>query len=135
MITTKTFIYFYTFVVFMANALSTLLDPILPNKDMTYTWVEWQAIYLFLAGIVFSFADISPQITFVVMLITGLMFGRLLYRWNGNLLPYFIFICVGFLFGYVLLSPQKLFLIGTYFAGVFVAYQLHKNKVVESVEW
>lgn len=119
----------------MANALSTILDPLLPNKDMTFTWVEWQFIYLFLAGMALSFADVSPTINFIIMLISGLMFGRLLYRWSGRLLPYFIFICLGFLFGYVLFSPQRLFLIGTYFAGVFVAYQLHKNKVIESVEW
>ncbi len=119
----------------MVNALSTILDPILPNRDMTYTWVEWQFIYLFLAGIALSFADISPKINFVVMLITGLMFGRLLYRWSGKLLPYFTFICLGFSAGYILFLPEKLFLLAVYFAGITLAYQIHKNKVVESVEW
>ena len=119
----------------MANAISTILNPILPSQDMTYTWVEWQFIYLFLAGIVFSLADISFKTAFVVMLIAGLMFGRLLHRWGGRLLPYFTFICLGFSLGYILFMPEKLFLLATYFVGITLAYQLHKNKVVESVEW
>ena len=119
----------------MAGAFRIIFDKVLPNSDMTYTWVEWQFIFLFLFGIVLSLADVSFKNSFIIMLIAGLMFGRLLYRWSGKTLPYFIFICLGFSLGYLLFLPEKLFLLAIYFAGILLAYQLHKNKVLSSVEW
>lgn len=109
--------------------------PLFLNKDFAFSWVERIFLITFFFGFVLSFADVSKNSLLAVSLIFGLMQGRLLYRWNGKIFPYFAFISLGLILGYSLLHSSKFLFLFLYLSGIFTAYYIHKNKFIESAEW
>jgi len=93
-------------------------------------WAETLAAALLLVGFFIALIVRSQFMHYVVILIAGLLCGRVLYD-KHRVQPIFPFvlIVVGFLLGYMLgaIAASKLALTILFLIGLTVSYQLHKR--------
>jgi len=111
------------------------------KKAVLFTlWAELFAIALLVVGFIFSFTTIgSSFVSYIVVFLWGMMFGRLWYKLRKSFRFPWLLIIIGFLVGYVLASMihdygKPFLLVLFYFIGMVISYQLHATKRINPTE-
>lgn len=111
------------------------------NAVLWTLWPEIIGFSLLILGFLFSFSTIgSSFMSYIVIFLWGMMFGRLWYRSRKTFRFPLVIIISGFLVGFILASlihgygkPLILFL--AYLAGIIVSNRLHSTKIIRGVDW
>lgn len=101
--------------------------------DLSSTWVEVVFIILLALGLFLSVTAANVYLNFIVIFISGLVFGRLLYQERMNTKLAFYLIIFGFLVGYIIGSyyTSKLAVVFFFVLGIAISYYIHFKKIIE----
>lgn len=99
------------------------------------SWAEFFAAVLLVIGFIISLLSGSKVMSYLVVGLCGLMFGRLWYRFKDNFKFTWFLIIVGFLIGYLLgnFYGSSYAIIALFLFGILMSYYLHDK--VKSVEY
>lgn len=100
-------------------------------------WAEFFFFVVMVIGFVVALLAPSAFISYIIVFLSGMIGGRLLYDRKGKLtFPYYIII-IGFLLGYVIGTyigyGDKTVVIILFVLGVLLSYHLHKKGYVRDV--
>ena len=100
-------------------------------------WAEFFFFVVMVMGFVVALLAPSAFISYIIVFLSGMIGGRLLYDRKGKLtFPYYIII-IGFLLGYVIGTyigyGDKTVVIILFVLGVLLSYHLHKQGYVRDV--
>lgn len=103
-------------------------------------WEDWAEIigfFLLIIGFFFAILAGSAIISYLIVIMCGLMGGRIWFRIKENLKTPWIIILLGFLIGFVLGSfyGNKKIIILLYIVAIAVSYFLHNEGYVKSLEY
>jgi len=100
-------------------------------------WVEILSFLLLVAGFLLSLRVTSAVISYIVILIAGMMGGRLLYKYKFHLKFTWILVIFGFLIGFVLGSSygDRRIIILLFIIGNAISYYLHDQGYLTSAEY
>jgi hypothetical protein len=112
---------------------------ILNKKGISFyeSWAELVAFSLLIIGLIVSLVSGSKVMSYFVITLCGMMFGRLWYRHKHNFKFTWFLIIVGFLMGYLLgnMYGSGYTITLLFLAGIIVSYYLHNKQKVKSVEY
>ncbi|MBN2567091.1 hypothetical protein JXB02_03355 [Candidatus Woesearchaeota archaeon] len=96
-------------------------------------WAETYAIVLLIIGFVISLAAGSAVMSYIIIFLSGMFAGRLMYFRKRKLNFPFYLIIIGFLLGYLLGSfyGRKDIIIICFILGFILSYYLHEQKYLE----
>ncbi|MFH1510096.1 MAG: hypothetical protein ABIF10_00265 [Candidatus Woesearchaeota archaeon] len=99
------------------------------------TWAETMALLLLVIGLFVSLLAGSKVITYFIITICGMMFGRLWYRVKNRFRFPWLLLIVGFLLGYIMgnIYGNILIIITLFIFGVCISYHLHNKGKLRSV--
>ena len=100
-------------------------------------WMEFFFFVLVIIGILISLTVPSAVISYLVIFLTGLMAGRLIYeRKNKIKLPYFMII-LGFIIGYLIgiYYGSKLIIIILFAIGSILSYNIYDKKIIKDTKF
>jgi len=103
------------------------------------SWAEFFFFVLMIMGFIVSLwaSSFSVVISYIVVFLSGMIGGRLLYERRKNLpFPYYIII-IGFLIGYVIgayYGSRKVIII-LFILGLLFSYHLHKKGYIRDVHF
>src|SRR3989344_7046415 len=96
-------------------------------------WGEVLSLFLLVLGFILSVLLQNPTLSYITILLAGLIAGRLYYikRYSEPIFP-FIMIIIGFLLGYLVGNfwSSRLFSLILFAVGFVVSYYLHFKKIV-----
>ena len=100
-------------------------------------WAEVTGFFLLVIGFFMAITAGSAVISYFIIILSGLMGGRIWYRIKENLKTPWIIILFGFLVGFVSGSfyGNKKIIILLYVVGIFLSYWLHREGWVKSLEY
>lgn len=97
--------------------------------DLAFDLVEYVMLFALAVGVFFALAAPSQFSLYLVALISGLFFGRVLWKWKSKgQVPVFIVIAgffLGFSIGGFFASLRVLFLV--FFLGILAGYFAHRS--------
>ena len=100
-------------------------------------WAEFFFFVLMVIGFIISMIAPSAVISYIVIFLSGMIGGRLLYHRRKKLtFPYYLII-IGFLIGYVIgtyYGSRKVVII-LFILGVLFSYHLHKKGYIRDVPY
>ncbi|MEA2037700.1 MAG: hypothetical protein U9O94_09395 [Nanoarchaeota archaeon] len=99
-------------------------------------WAEIIAFVLLIIGFVFSLAAPSAVLSYAIILVAGMLGGRLIYnRRKSTVFPY-VLILVGFLIGFLVGSRYGNYLsIMLFFVlGIFISYYAHLKGLIKDIK-
>ncbi|MBI2138601.1 hypothetical protein HYU13_03365 [Candidatus Woesearchaeota archaeon] len=97
------------------------------------SWVEYGFFLLLLIGFLFSLGAPNAVLSYLILIVMGLAFGRLIYlKYHQLIFPYFA-IAVGFLLGYIIGNryqswPTVIIVFGL---SAYFGYLIHKKKLLK----
>ncbi|MCH8329283.1 MAG: hypothetical protein IIB81_02735 [Nanoarchaeota archaeon] len=102
-------------------------------------WAEFFFFVVMVIGFVVALLAPSAFISYIIVFLSGMIGGRLLYDRKGKLtFPYYIII-IGFLLGYVIGTyigyGDKTVVIILFVLGVLLSYHLHKKGYIRDVPY
>ena len=100
-------------------------------------WMEFFFFLLMTVGVVIALTAPSAIMSYIIILISGLFAGRLLYeRKNKIQFPYLIII-VGFLIGYLIGSyyGSRRVVIILFLIGAITSYKLYDKKILKDIRF
>ncbi len=104
-------------------------------------WPEMIGFFLLIVGFLFSFTTVgSTAMSYIVILLWGMMFGRLWYKCRNTFRFPMVIIIMGFLVGYVAASflhgyGRPFLLSIAFLVGMIISHKLHSTKAVHGVDW
>lgn len=107
--------------------------------NVSEDWPEILAFILLIVGFLFSLKATSAFLSYIVIAICGLLFGRIWWRFRRNMQVPIVLLALGFLIGYMLgavftyASAKGVFLI--FILGVFLSYYIHEKRMIKTVEF
>ena len=100
-------------------------------------WVEFFFFVLMVVGYMIGLLATSAVISYIVIFLSGMIFGRLLYDRKMKLtFPYYV-ILIGFLIGYVIgtyYGSRKIVIV-LFIIGVIFSYYLNKKGYIRDVPY
>lgn len=92
-------------------------------------WAEVIFFILLIIGFLFSLAAPSAVFSYMIIFVTGMMGGRLIYSRRKSMVFPYLLILVGFLVGYLIGSQYGNWLITTvlFVLGSILSYYLHEQ--------
>ncbi len=99
-------------------------------------WVEYCALALFVLGFLLAFSSGSENLSYVFVVLVGLTFAHLWFRWRKNLKVILVFLMLAFLFGYVIgnfYGSRKLSAV-LFLLALFAGYQLQARGWLKALE-
>lgn len=112
--------------------------------DLKYTWPEVSMTLLFVIGFIFALMTATSRfMAFLLILLWGMIFGRLWYRLRESFRFPWGLIIFGFLLGFMLALAVMgynsrwdiIILITLYFIGMWVSYNVHSKGLLKSTEY
>ncbi len=103
--------------------------------DLYKNWMEIFFFAVIVIGIVISLLAPSAIISYTIILLSGMLAGRIIYQRKSRMkLPY-ITIIIGFAIGYVLGSyyGSRLITALLFVAGAIISYRLYDKKILKDV--
>jgi hypothetical protein len=101
------------------------------------SWVEFFFFLLMVVGFIVSLASPSAVISYLVVFLSGMIGGRLLYERKKKLtFPYYV-ILIGFLIGYlvgVIYGSRRIVII-LFILGVLFSYHLHNKGYIRDLPY
>jgi len=103
------------------------------RADFAGSWVEILFIVLLLIGIVLSVLAGNTIFSYIIISLSGLLFGRLLYEKRKSFLPAYYLIIFGFLIGYILGNyyANRYLTMGLFVLFIGLSYYLHLKKFLD----
>jgi hypothetical protein len=100
-------------------------------------WAEIIGITLLIIGIIVALLAGSKVMSYLVVTLAGMMFGRIWYRVRKSLKFTWFLITLGFILGYIIgdYYGNDLTVLVLFIIGLIISYQLHSAGIVESVEY
>jgi hypothetical protein len=101
------------------------------------SWVEFFFFLLMVVGLIVSLAAPSAVISYLVVFLSGMIGGRLLYERKKKLtFPYYI-ILVGFLIGYLIgvAYGSRRVIIILFILGILLSYHLHNKGYIRDLPY
>lgn len=104
-------------------------------------WAETIAIILLAIGFIVGILTGSMVMTYLVVTLCGMMFGRLWYRNRDNFKFTWFLMILGFIIGYVLGNTlgnyygNNYSIISLFLFGIIFSYYLHAKKYIKSAEY
>ena len=111
----------------------------LSDKMSSYffrNWVEVVFFILLIIGFLFSLLAPSAVLSYVIILFVGMVGGRMVYfRKKSMVFPY-VFICIGFLLGYLIGARYGgwLVIIVLFVLGNILSYYLHDQGFIRDIK-
>lgn len=104
--------------------------PLNPYED----WPESLALTLLIIGFILSLLARSILTQLIIIILAGLVFGRLLHRWKPHKKLSLVLIMLGFLLGYILgsASASPKILVVLFFLAVFAGWKLEQSKIFKT---
>ena len=107
---------------------------------MVRFWEDWAEVigfFLLIIGFFLAISAASAVISYIIIILSGLMGGRIWYRIKENFKTPWIIILFGFLVGFVLGSfyGNKKIIILLYVVGIALSYFLHNEGYIKSLEY
>ena len=98
-------------------------------------WPETVAILVLALGFLLAVLARSMIFEYALILLAGLVFGRLLHRWKPHKKTALVLIILAFLMGYLLggIWANRKLLIVLYGAGIYGGWMLEKKQVLRTV--
>jgi hypothetical protein len=107
--------------------------------DFAKAWVEIYFIFMLAIGFFMSHGIKVAVLSYIIIFLSGLIFGRLLYaRRKEGIVP-IILIMIGYILGYVYgldkeyglnKGSTKMAIVSFFIIGNYLSYQLHKEKIL-----
>jgi hypothetical protein len=100
-------------------------------------WAEFIALMLLVVGVIVSLLAGSKVMSYFVVTLAGMMFGRLWYRLKKKLKFTWFLITLGFIIGYLIgdYYGDSFTVLVLFIIGLLVSYYLHNAGIIESVEY
>ena len=100
-------------------------------------WGELIGLIVLIIGFLLTLASRSAVITYTIVTLAGIIFGRIWYRSKGSLRFALVLSITGFLAGTLLgaLYGNRKYIVILFFIGFIVSYYLHEKKIIKTVEW
>ena len=100
-------------------------------------WMEFFFFVLMVIGILIALASPSAVISYIIIFLSGIFAGRLIYeRKNKIQLPYFMIIA-GFVIGYLIgvYYGNKRVIIILFMIGAILSYNLYNKKILKDTRF
>ena len=103
------------------------------RADFAGSWVEILFIVLLLIGIVLSVLSGNALFSFIIISLSGLLFGRLFFEKRKSFMPAYYLIAFGFLIGYIVgnVYANRYITIGLFVLFIGLSYYVHLKKFVD----
>jgi len=104
-------------------------------------WPELGALALLVIGFLFAISVVTSKfMSFIMIFLWGLIFGRMWYKLKGHFKFPWALIVLGFLVGFILanivLEYSGIFtLVILFFGGMWLSYYTHDKKFLKSTEY
>lgn len=105
--------------------------------DIYHDWPEAVALLMLAAGFFLAVLSGSATFQYVLILLAGLVFGRLLHSWKPHKKAAIVLVIIGFLMGYMLggVWANRKLLVAIYAAGIWAGWQIEKKKLVRAARF
>lgn len=100
-------------------------------------WMEFFFVVLMVIGILVALATPSAAISYVIIFLSGMFAGRVIYERRNNIqLPYFLIIA-GFVIGYLIgvYYGNRRVMIVLFVIGAILSYKLYDKKILRDVRF
>ena len=100
-------------------------------------WMEFFFLVLMIIGVIIAISAPSAIISYVIIFVSGMFAGRLIYeRKNKIQLPYFMIIA-GFVIGYLIgvYYGSKRVVIILFVLGAILSYKLYDKKILRDIRF
>ena len=99
-------------------------------------WAEIIAFILLVTGFLFSLAAPSAVLSYIIIFVTGMMGGRLIYERRKSMVFPYVLILIGFLIGYLIGSRYGDWLVTTvlFVLGSIFSYYLHDQGLIKGLK-
>ena len=100
-------------------------------------YMEFFFFVLMIIGVLVALSSRSAVVSYVVILIAGMLAGRVIYERKHNLkFPYYV-IAGGFLIGYAIgvYYGNRLIVIALFVIGVILSYKLYDKKILKDTRF
>lgn len=103
--------------------------------DFFKNWAEFFFFVLMVIGVIVALAAPSAVISYIVIFLSGLFAGRIIYFRNRNLKVGYYIIIIGFLIGYLVGSiyGSRKVIIVLFVLGAILSYYLYDKKVLRDI--
>ena len=111
------------------------------SKFLADWWAETISLILLVIGFIVSLIADSKVISYLVISLCGMMFGRLWYRQKQNFKFTWFLIMLGFLIGYVIGNlvwrewGSTYTIVFLFLFGIALSYYLHARKLIRTAEY
>ena len=107
----------------------------IPAMNLADYWVELLALALLIVGFVVSLSSGSAVISYAVIFLSGMILGRLWYKFRNTLKIAWVIVILGFLAGFMLGSRYGNRTVITVFfiSGFLISYIIHEKELVRSI--
>lgn len=105
--------------------------------DLYRNWMEFFFLALIIIGVLIALSAPSAVISYMIIFLSGIFAGRLLYeRRNKIQFPYFTIIS-GFVIGYLVGAyyGNRRIIIALFVIGTILSYKLYDNKILKDVRF
>ncbi len=105
--------------------------------DLHKNWMEFFFFVLVIIGILIALAAPSAIISYVIIFLSGLFAGRLIYERKNNIqFPYFMIIA-GFVIGYLIgvYYGSRRIVIALFVIGAILSYKLYDKKILRDTRF
>jgi len=103
------------------------------RADFAGSWVEILFIVLLLIGIVLSAFAGNAVFSYIIISLSGLLFGRLFFEKRKGFMPAYYLVAFGFLAGYIFGNyyANRTIIIGLFVLFIGLSYYIHLKKFVD----
>ncbi|MBI3027682.1 hypothetical protein HYY70_06240 [Candidatus Woesearchaeota archaeon] len=105
--------------------------------DLHRNWMEFFFLALMIIGILIALSAPSAVISYIIIFLSGIFAGRLLYERRNNIqFPYFMIIS-GFVIGYLVGAyyGSRRVIIALFVIGTMLSYKLYDSKILKDLRF
>ena len=105
--------------------------------DFLESWGEFFFFVLLVIGFLLAAASTSAALTYLTILASGFMAGRLLFERKGKLQFPYVIIIIGFIFGFIIGSfyGNRFVTLVLFLVGMAVGYQLLNKGIIKDIRF
>lgn len=106
-------------------------------NNLIYDWAEMLGAVFAVFALIIALAINNSPLTYLVISIFGLGFGRYLFHFKQSFKAPPIVVILFFYIGYLLgsISANKIFISALFFSSILLAYKAHDKGFIYSVEY
>ena len=100
-------------------------------------WMEFWFLVLMAIGVVIALSSPSAAISYIIMFLSGMLAGRLLYERKDKMQFPYLMIIIGFVIGYLIgvYYGSRRVSIALFIIGMILSYKLYDNKILKDTRF